>query len=73
MSAPAFVRGVKPLADIEEEGMTYRLWDSAGFLIAEVRFHSRTSESVMVEYMTEMARSVGAATYSPVAIEEAEA
>ena len=70
MSAPASVRGVKLLADIEEEGMTYKLWDNAGFLIASIRFHSRTSEAVMVEYMEKIAKAVGAATYSPVAIEE---
>ena len=50
--------------------MTYKLWDNAGFLIASIRFHSRTSEAVMVEYMEKIAKAVGAATYSPVAIEE---
>ena len=53
--------------------MKYRLWDAAGFLIAEIRFHSRTSESVMTEYMSRIATAVGAASYSPVATVEEEA
>lgn len=50
--------------------MKYRLWDAAGFLIAEIKFHNRTSESVMTEYMRRISTAVGAATYSPVAVEE---
>ena len=53
--------------------MKYRLWDAAGFLIAEIRFHNRTSESVMVEYIEQMSKAVGAASYSPVEIVEEEA
>lgn len=52
--------------------MKYRLWDAAGFLIAEIKFHNRTSESLMTEYMKKISRAVGAATYSPVEIVEEE-
>ena len=44
--------------------MKYRLWDDAGFLIAEIRFHSRTSEAVATEYIIKMSESVQAASYS---------
>ena len=54
------------------DSMKYRLWDNAGFLIAEIKFHSRTSESVMTEYMRRISTAVGAATYSPVEIVEEE-
>ena len=53
--------------------MIYRLWDAAGFLIAEIRFHNRTSESVMTDYMSRISTAVGAASYSPVEIVEEDA
>ena len=71
LSAPAFVRGVKPLVDIEETGMTYRITDDAGFLIAEIRFHNRIHDDLVAVYLQDVCEVLGAAGYHPVTEEEA--
>lgn len=50
---------------------TYRITDDAGFLIAEIRFHNRTSDHVVAEYLQRVSQVLGAASYHPVEEEEA--
>jgi len=45
---------------------TYRITDDAGFLIAEIRFHNRTSDHVVAEYLQRVSQVLGAAGYHPV-------
>jgi len=51
--------------------MRYRIVDSAGFLIAEIRFHNRTSDDVVTEYLQDVCKVLEAAGYYPVEEEEA--
>ena len=50
--------------------MKYRLWDEAGFLIAEIKFHSRTNEELIAVHLQDVCEALMAASYHAVWEEE---
>jgi hypothetical protein len=51
--------------------MRYRIVDSAGFLIAEIRFHPSTDDDLVAVHLQDVCEVLGAAGYHPVKEDEA--
>jgi hypothetical protein len=50
--------------------MTYRITDPAGFLIAEIKFHSSIDDDLLAVYLQDMCEILGAGSYHPVKEDE---